>query len=146
MDEKQPLNPSWTPPEHFMQVDSKVPGIIVYAPKPEETHIDDLKSYTCPSCGANIAYDVSAGGIACEYCGYVAPVRAINVGKGADEFEFTLDTVSQSKRGWGIERQVLHCESCGGELSLGPGDITSTCPFCASNQVNITRSLSLIHI
>jgi predicted RNA-binding Zn-ribbon protein involved in translation (DUF1610 family) len=141
MPEKQNLNTSWIPPEHFNQVDSQVPGVIVYAPKPEEKHIDDAKSYTCPNCGANIAYDVSAGGIACEYCGYVAPVRSINVGKGADEFEFTLETVSQSKRGWGIERQMLHCDSCGGELSLAPGDITSTCPFCASNQVNITRSL-----
>ena len=141
MPEKNTRFTAWTPPEHYIQVESQVPGIIVYAPEPDETVVDEAINYTCPNCGANIAYDISAGGIACEYCGYVASVRAENVGKGADEFEFTLQTVSQSMHGWGVERQVLHCESCGGELSLEPGSITSTCPFCASNQVNITRSL-----
>ncbi len=141
MSEKQMPTVSWKPPEHFIKIDSRVPGVIVYAPKPPETDKEEVKSYTCPNCGANIAYDVSAGGVACEYCGYVAPIRAINVGKSADEFEFTLETVSQSKQGWGIERQILHCDSCGGELSIAPGSLTTTCPFCASNQVNVTKSL-----
>ncbi len=88
MSEKQMPTVSWKPPEHFIKIDSRVPGVIVYAPKPPETDKEEVKSYTCPNCGANIAYDVSAGGVACEYCGYVAPIRAINVGKSADEFEF----------------------------------------------------------
>ncbi len=53
---------------------------------------------------------------------------------------FTLETVSQVKTGLGHERQILHCDSCGGELSIAPGS-TTTCPFCASNQVNVTKSL-----
>jgi len=132
---------NWAPPERFIQVDSKVPGVIVYAPKPETTTKDRAKSYACPNCGANIAYDVSAGGIACEYCGYVAQVKAVNVGKTADEFEFTLETISQSTRGWGTKRQVLNCESCGGQLSIPEGSLSTTCPFCASNKVNVTTSL-----
>jgi predicted RNA-binding Zn-ribbon protein involved in translation (DUF1610 family) len=141
MTEKHNSSGLWSPPENFIQVNSQVPGVIVYAPKPPETDKDDIKSYTCPNCGANIAYDVSAGGVACEYCGYVAPVPSMTIGKAADEFEFTLETVSQSKQGWGIERQVLHCDSCGGELSIAPGNLTTTCPFCASNQVNVTTSM-----
>jgi predicted RNA-binding Zn-ribbon protein involved in translation (DUF1610 family) len=134
-------NPStkqdWSPPSDFVQVESKVPGIIVYAPKPEVKTEDQVKSYACPKCGANIAYDVSAGGIACEYCGYIAKVSGTRVGHQAEEFEFTLETVEKSKQGWGSERQVMHCDSCGGELSVAPGSVTSTCPFCGSNQVNV---------
>ena len=132
--------PNGAPPEGFIQVDSKIPGVIVYAPMPETTTKDQVKSYACPNCGANIAYDVSAGGIACEYCGYIAPVKAVKVGKRAEEFEFTLETISQSTRGWGTARQVLHCESCGGQLSIPEGTVSTTCPFCASNQVNVTAS------
>lgn len=129
-----------TPPEQFIQVDSTVPGVIVYAPQPESTTRDQAKNYACPNCGANIAYDVSAGGIACEYCGHVAPVKSVHVGKNAEDFEFTLETLSQSTRGWGTERQVLHCDSCGGDLSISEGALTTTCPFCASNQVNVVTS------
>ena len=124
-----------------MQVDSQVPGVMVYAPQPKTAQADQAKSFTCPNCGATIAYDVAAGGIACEYCGYTAPVRSIQVGKTADEFEFTLETVSQAARGWGIQRQVLHCDACGAELSLPEGRLSTTCPFCDSNQVNLVTSL-----
>jgi DNA-directed RNA polymerase subunit RPC12/RpoP len=131
---------NWRPPEDYILVASRVPGVIVYAPKPKEKVEDKAKSYTCPKCGANIAYNVAAGGVACEYCGYTAPVMAKRIGKAADEFEFTLETLSQSTRGWGTQRQILQCESCGAQLSIPDGMLTATCPFCASNQVNVTTS------
>lgn len=140
MEEKQTSVP-WTPPDRYQKVETQVPGVAVYAPKPEAVEKDQVRTYKCPNCGANLAYDVSAGGVACEYCGYTAPVRSVHVGRTADEFEFTLETVSQSERGWGETRQVLHCDSCGAALSIPQGALTSTCPFCASNQVNVTTSL-----
>jgi predicted RNA-binding Zn-ribbon protein involved in translation (DUF1610 family) len=129
---------TWTPPETFVPVPSAMPGVEVYAPRPKDTHKDEAQEYECPNCGSAIAYDVSAGGVACEYCGYTAPVQSVHLGRTAAEFEFTLETVSQSERGWGEKRQVLHCDSCGAELSIPQGALTATCPFCASNQVNVT--------
>ena len=131
---------SWSPPQGYTLVESKVPGVVVFAPQPERVEHDQGISYDCPNCGANVAYDVSTGGVACEYCGYIAPVAAEQVGKYAEDFEFTLETLTQARRGWGTERQVLHCDSCGGELSLAAGALTTTCPFCASNQVNVITS------
>ncbi len=132
----------WRPPDRYRQVESAVPGISIYAPIPKEAEKDQVKSYACPNCGATVAYDVSAGGVACEYCGYVAPIHAVHVGKTANENEFTLDTVSRSELGWGEKRQELHCESCGAELSIPFGALTNTCAFCGSNQVNVTVSLN----
>lgn len=137
----QKKNRAPSPPEGFQQVDATVPDVIVYAPVPEQPKIEPGKSYACPNCGANTAYDVSAGGVACEYCGYVAPVRAKNVGKQADEFEFTLETISSSNQGWGTQRKVLSCDSCGAQISLPEGALSTSCPFCASNQVNIRVGL-----
>ena len=132
----------WTPPEQYQQVESTIPGVDVFAPIPKTAVPDSPKKYACPNCGATTAYDVAAGGVACEYCGYIAPVHTVHVGRTAEEFEFTLDTISQSERGWGDKRQVLHCESCGAELSIPFGALTSTCPYCASNHVNVTISLN----
>ena len=132
----------WTPPEQYQQVESAVTGVEVYAPIPKTVKPDSPKKYACPNCGATTAYDVAAGGVACEFCGYVAPVHTVHVGRTAEEFEFTLDTISQSDRGWGEQRQILHCESCGAELSIPYGALTSTCPYCASNHVNVTTSLN----
>lgn len=131
------IRPAWSPPEGFQRVDSALPDVTVYAPVPEKPQVEPEKNYACPHCGANVAYDVSAGGIACEYCGYIAPVRAETVGRDADEFEFTLQTVSRSKQGWGTQRKVLACDSCGAQLSLSEGALSTACPFCASNLVNI---------
>jgi hypothetical protein len=133
----QNQDPVWSPPAGYIQVDSLVPGVTVFAPQPEHKDHDQAVSYACPNCGANVAYNVSAGGIACEYCGYITTITAARVGRAADNFEFTLETLSQSRRGWGIQRQVLHCNACGGELSLPTGALTTTCAFCASNQVNL---------
>jgi hypothetical protein len=128
---------AWSPPQGFIPVDSQVPGVIVFAPQPEQAEIDQAVSYACPNCGANTAYDVSAGGVACEYCGYIAAVAAARLGRAAQDFEFTLETLSQARQGWGTQRQVLHCDSCGAELSIAPGALTTACAFCASNQVNV---------
>jgi DNA-directed RNA polymerase subunit RPC12/RpoP len=136
----QKSKPSWSPPDDFIRVESRVPGVAVFAPKPEVDTTRDVRNYTCPNCGASISYDVSAGGIACEYCGYTAPVHSQQVGRRAEEFEFTLETMSQAERGWGKKRQVLVCESCGGSLSLPQGALSTTCPYCASNQVNLTTT------
>ncbi len=144
MDTKQQMDAgktAWTPPDRYHEVESAVPGVIVYAPIPKEVKKDEVKSYACPNCGASVAYDVSAGGVACEYCGYIAPIHAVHVGKTAHENEFTLDTVARSELGWGEKRQELHCVSCGAELSIPFGALTNTCAYCGSNEVNVTTSL-----
>lgn len=141
MPEKPPHAAAWTPPDTFMPLPSAVPGVEVYAPKPKTIVKDGAREFECPNCGSAIAYDVSAGGVACEYCGYTAPVQSVHLGRNAAEFEFTLETISHAERGWGEQRQVLHCDSCGAELSIPQGSLTATCPYCASNQVNVTTCM-----
>jgi ribosomal protein S27AE len=104
---------NWQPPAGYQPVESSVEGILVYAPKTEVVQSEAPAVFKCPRCGAITHYDVSAGGVACEHCGYVASPPAGKVGRGAKEFEFTLQTWKQAEQGWGVNRKELHCESCG---------------------------------
>lgn len=132
----------WKPPPDYEPVESKVEGITVFAPRPKHTTVDDLKGFSCPKCGATTQFDVAAGGVACDYCGYVATIEAEQVGRDAIEFEFTLTTLNQARQGWGVVRRELHCVQCGADLTVPDGAITTTCPFCASNKVNVRTAPS----
>jgi hypothetical protein len=57
------------------------------------------------------------------------------VGKGAEEFEFTVETIERAAHGWGVERKELQCQRCGSKTSIPPDTLTHTCPFCGSNNV-----------
>jgi len=128
---------TWQPPPEYQPVPSLLEGITVFAPQPVKPTDDQIISYKCPQCGATTRFDVAAGGVACEYCGYQVGIEAKQVGRRAQEFEFTLETLEDSAQGWGISRNELHCNSCGANLTLPEGALTISCPFCASNQVNV---------
>jgi len=129
---------NWRPPEDYQPVSSQVEGVSVYAPAPKEKpHTDLPVTYACPNCGASTRFDVAAGGVACEHCGYTTAVHSERVGRRAAEFEFTLETLSLAQQGWGLARRELHCDHCGAVLAVPENAMTATCPFCASNKVNL---------
>ncbi len=131
---------SFVPPAGYQPVPSAVPGISLYAPVKAADPNAAPVTYLCPQCGAPTRFDVAAGGVACEHCGYQAPARAEQVGRQAQETEFTLDALAESRLGWGVTRRQLHCDSCGAELEVAENALTATCPFCASSQVNLRQS------
>jgi hypothetical protein len=125
------------PPPGYAPVPSHLEGVSVYAPIPETPTPLKKVVYKCPNCGATTRFDIAAGGVACEYCGYTAASSAEKVGRQAEEFDFTVDIVAESQQGWGIQRMELHCDSCGAHNTLAAGSLTATCSFCASNKVNV---------
>jgi hypothetical protein len=145
---------AWQPPADYGPVASTLSGITVFAPRPKITAVDAPQTFICPQCGAATKYDVAAGGVACEHCGFTAQARAQTVGRQAQESEFTLETLNRAEHGWGVERKELHCDSCGAALAMAEGTgapgtagalgtaLTATCPFCASNKVNIHTAAS----
>ncbi len=126
----------WTPPPDFMAVESRLEGVTVFAPRPAGVPEEEPTTYKCPNCGATTKYDVAAGGVTCEHCGFARAVQAAPSHNASPE-EFTLENLRESEKGWGVDRRALHCDSCGGEVFVSEGALTATCPFCASNGVNI---------
>jgi uncharacterized Zn finger protein (UPF0148 family) len=133
---------AFNPPPTYEQIPSALEGITVWRPQPKKKAAAAPQTYTCPQCGATTQFNVAAGGVKCQYCGYTAETKAKTVGKRAQEFEFTVETWEQAEQGWGIERRELHCDTCGANLAITEGSLTATCPFCASNKVNVRTAAS----
>jgi DNA-directed RNA polymerase subunit RPC12/RpoP len=127
---------TWSPPPGFVAMPSQVAGIEVYAPAPKEPTGPESKTFRCPRCAGVISYNASDQELVCPYCGYKQPVGARVVGLSADRFEFTLEALGESERGWGIARRSIQCASCNAVFTSGEGELSTTCPFCGSNRVS----------
>jgi len=124
------------PLENYIPVPSRLEGIEVFAPAPEKSAPHQpVVDFKCPQCGATTAYSVPDGGLTCTHCGYYEPPEKPAVGKGAQQFEFTVETMERAAHGWGEPRTELECQNCGARTSLSVGSLTSTCAFCGSNKV-----------
>ena len=123
------------PPPGFHPAPSQVEGIEVYAPVTTTVNRPEVLDFKCPKCGATTAYSVDAGKLHCDHCGYdEAPEKKL-LGKGAEEFEFTLETMQRSLQGWGEDRKEMACQRCGAQVSVPPDTLAYSCPFCGSNKV-----------
>lgn len=124
------------PPPGYISSQSVIDGIEVYLPAPLEKEIQEqVVDFSCPQCGATTAFSVEDGGLTCSHCGYYeAPPKEV-VGKGAQEFEFTVETLERSAHGWGGDRNEIACQNCGAVTSVPIESLTHTCAFCGSNKV-----------
>ena len=123
------------PPPGFVPGPSIIAGIEVFVPGDGVAKRPEVVDFKCPQCGATIAYNVAEGGLACEYCGYIKPVEETRLGRMAEGFEFKVETLERSEKGWGEARKELACQRCGGVISTPPDVIAFACPFCGSNKV-----------
>jgi hypothetical protein len=132
------------PPPNFIPTASTVPGIEVYMPAPAAApEQQEVLAFDCPKCGATTAFSAADGGLTCSHCGYYEPPEEAAVGRRAEKYEFTVETMQQdaqreaqrAAQGWDTERKEMECQNCGALTSVPPGNLTSTCPFCGSNKV-----------
>ncbi len=127
---------SWNPPENWLRLESALDGVEVWGPPPEDEVSAGQTTTRCPSCGASARFDVAAGSLACAFCGWQDAAAAI-VGREAAVGEFTREALAAGEQGFGVDRRELSCEQCGAAIALDAGVITASCPFCASNQINV---------
>jgi len=125
------------PPPNYIQVESQVEGIVIYAPKPEKKEtIEQVVEFSCPNCLSKTAYSPAEGGLKCSSCGYYEPPKKKIVGRSAEQFEFNVEVYEeQQAHGWGVTRQQMECQNCYAITTLPEGTLTSECPFCGSRKV-----------
>jgi DNA-directed RNA polymerase subunit RPC12/RpoP len=123
------------PPDDFVPVPSKIPGVVVFAPAPPgDDPLREVVDFKCPQCGGTTAYSIEDGGLLCTYCGhYEAPSTSV-VGKCAQEFEFTVETVQRAALGWGESGTEIVCQNCGAHTLVPQAVLTVSCPFCGSRK------------
>ncbi|NDJ55277.1 MAG: hypothetical protein GYB68_19570, partial [Chloroflexi bacterium] len=123
------------PPEGYVATDSAIEGIIIYKPVTKQEEAQATVDFSCPQCGATTAYSIADGGLKCTNCGYYEPPQKEIVGKGAQEFEFTVATLEQAAHGWGEARSEIECQNCLAVTVLDHGQLTTKCPFCGSAKL-----------
>ena len=124
------------PPPGYIPIESAVEGIEVFKTQPIDSEsLEEVVNFDCPQCGATTAYSVDNGGLTCAHCGYYEAPNKETVGKGAQEFEFTVKTMERSAQGWGDVRNAIDCQNCGAQISVPIESLSHTCVFCGSNKV-----------
>lgn len=123
------------PPPGYILTQSTIEGIEVYQPAAQNEQHQPIVDFKCPQCGATTAYSVADGGLTCTFCGYYEAPQSETVGKRAEQFEFTVETMQRAAQGWGTERSEITCQRCGAATTLPSDALTHTCPFCGSNKV-----------
>jgi len=133
----------FAPPHGYVQVDSAVDGVSVWAPAPEDPDADEARAgtYRCEQCGAAVGFEVAAGAVACTFCGHVADTPIEQVGASAEQDVFTEEAIAAASQAWDLHRRELHCGSCGVDLQITEGALTATCAFCGSSQVLVREGV-----
>ncbi len=99
-------------------------------PPPQEATV---KTYTCPNCGASIAYDIHETTLVCQFCGFTGKVDQRVLSESSEQI---LDATLPTERAhrWAESQSRLTCEQCGVVIILPPGQTADVCPYCASNR------------
>ena len=123
------------PPKGFIVAESALNGVTVFMPSHVHEEHERVVAFRCAQCNGEMAFSAADGGVTCNYCGYHEAPESEVVGKSAETFEFTVETVEQASHGWGTEREEIVCQTCASHIIVAPDELTTSCPFCNSNKV-----------
>ena len=107
----------------------------------ESNVVDTMKETDrkCTDCGGTMDFDPKTGGLLCPYCGHTEAItKAVDAKadepESAEELRFE-DAEKVANCNWGLATKTVICKSCGAESVYDVNQISSTCPYCGSNQV-----------
>ncbi len=125
------------PPDGYQQVASALPGIEVYAPVAETTEAEaEVVQFKYPRCQATTAYSAAAVGYGVRTAATMSRRLVLLWGSALRNSSSRWRLCPPPGRPQGGERSAKRCfHQAQFGTSLPPGRLTSTCPFCGSNQV-----------
>lgn len=93
----------------------------------------DVQRFTCPNCGARMAFAPGGGALLCAFCGARSPVPVAQ-NAAADERDLFLAMATAQGHARPSAQQVVACGGCGASFIVPPETISLVCPFCGSAQ------------
>ena len=94
-----------------------------------EREVDTMVT-KCPSCGAELVYDVQSGNLKCDHCG---TIKVIEEDNSVQRREIS-DEILGARAEW-ADGTVHKCDNCGAKEVLNKSDISKICPFCGSGSI-----------
>ena len=107
----------------------------------EVHHMEQVREYKCPSCGAPLEFDIREQCMVCRYCTSRYDLKYIrsHFNEVTDKKLSDFDWVERTKYVW--EPYVLKkltefsCPSCGGNIITSGTNASAKCPFCSHDVV-----------
>ena len=84
----------------------------------------------CPSCGAQLTYDIATGKLKCDHCGHTQEIE----NNDSVERRQLTDDILRQKTEW-TEGTVYRCDQCGAKGVLHKNSLSMPCPFCGSTNI-----------
>ena len=94
-------------------------------------------TYTCPCCGAPLAYGGASGKLECASCGNnyeLDAIQAMDAAESADQLEFRRGGEAFGE-GDAAQMQAFICKGCGAELMTEDTTTATECPYCGSPTI-----------
>lgn len=95
--------------------------------------------FPCGQCGAELTYQPGSKVQECAYCGHqnliessAEPIRELDFDAYADALR---QVEAEGRAADVVEGQMVHCETCGADISLDPHTTADACAYCGSNVV-----------
>jgi hypothetical protein len=102
-------------------------------PVPAGIHAASAERFMCPKCGGRMIFAPDGQSLLCEYC---TRNQKFTAQPGtAEEKDFLIAMATARGHGKPLDQHILHCEGCGCEFILPPGQISFTCVYCGSPHV-----------
>jgi len=95
--------------------------------------------FPCEKCGAELTFQPGSNFQECDYCGFRNTIARSERGPeelGYHDFVEALgDLEKQGKAAESLESKVVHCQTCGADISLAEHAAADACAYCGSNVV-----------
>lgn len=102
----------------------------------------DADRFMCPKCGGRMVFSPDGQSLVCEYC---TRNHGLDAGVIEEEKDFIIAMATAKGHGRPLQEQVFHCNGCGAEFILSPGQLSATCVYCGSpHVVNLNTSKDLL--
>lgn len=96
---------------------------------------DRVINVPCSACGSEMVYDPQSQGMLCDHCGNKSALPRESDMVVERSFSEGLE-LNEYERGFALETKVFHCNNCGSNTAVDPEEVSFSCPFCASKNVN----------
>ncbi len=95
---------------------------------------EEITDRKCPSCGGVMEFDPKSQMLSCPYCGNQVKIENEKMDFEAQELDF-YSAEADASCDWGLSTKTILCKSCGARTIYDANIISSSCPYCGSNQV-----------
>ena len=100
-----------------------------------------LRRFPCKSCGATLEFSPGTEKLVCPYC---RAENEIVAEEEVRELDYEQALVNLRRAAPTDQVPVVHCDSCGANVTVPEHTVSFACPFCAANIVSQARACPVI--